>query len=318
MKYVFKLTKLKVKLIFFNYLAIKGKYFIQPVRIIEGTGSEVIDFLNRISTNELMSLKPGQTTGTIFLNEKGRIIGFVKIINNFEKIWIITGKGTENDIFRHLEKYIFNDDVKFTIRDEEFEERTVFYDDMNEYIEFRNKIINQFPFPRNFFYYPDNLYGNTFNIVISEKQKSILTDYLEDYESMSDTELEYYRISNKIPKYPNEINDKVNPLECGLEKYVSYDKGCYTGQEVISRIDSRNKIPRTLKLFKSGYKPVKNDFIYFTQNEKETESGYISSILEYKGEIFCLGFIRTIYFSDENEYYTKINNSEKNKLILIN
>lgn len=317
MKYVFKITKLKVKLIFFIYLALTGKYFIQPSRVIEGTGSEVIDFLNRISTNELRSLKPGQTTGTIFLNDKGRITGFVKILNNFEQIWIITGEGQENIISEHLEKYIFNDDVKFSISEEEYEEMTVFYSEINEYIEFRNEIIKDFPGKRNFYYYTDCLYGNTFNILFPKKSDMMILHYLKKYEQANETELEYYRISNRIPKYPNEINSRVNPLECGLEKYVSLDKGCFTGQEVIARIDSSGKIPKSLKFFKSEKKSSENDMIYLTQNEKETESGFISSVTEYNGEFFCAGFIRTINFSDENEYYTKENN-KKIKLLLIN
>lgn len=317
MKYDFKITKLKVKLIFFIYLALTGKYFIQPSRVIEGTGSEVIDFLNRISTNELRSLKPGQTTGTIFLNDKGRITGFVKILNNFEQIWIITGEGQENNISEHLEKYIFNDDVKFSISEEEYEEMTVFYSEINEYIEFRNEIIKDFPGKRNFYYYTDSLYGNTFNILFPKKSETMILQYLKKYEQANGTELEYYRISNRIPKYPNEINSRVNPLECGLEKYVSLDKGCFTGQEVIARIDSSGKIPKSLKFFKSEKKSSENDMIYLTQNEKETETGFISSVTEYNGEFFCAGFIRTINFSDENEYYTKENN-KKIKLLLIN
>lgn len=298
-------------------MVLKGKYFTEPVRVIEGTGSEVIDFLNRISTNELRILKPGQAAVTLFLNEKARITGIVKILNNFEQIWIITGKGQENNILNHLEKYIFNDDVKFSILNEAYEEMTVFYSDINEYIEFRNKIIKDFPGRRNIHYYTESLYRNTFNILLPEKSGTLILNYLKDYKQADVTELEYYRMSNRIPKYPNEINDRVNPLECGLEKYVSADKGCYTGQEVIARIDSSNKIPKALKFFKSESKAEKNELIYLTQNEKESESGFISSTMEYKDEYFCLGYIRTIHFSDENEYYT-IKNRERIKLTLIN
>ncbi|MBN1633733.1 MAG: hypothetical protein JW917_06175 [Ignavibacteria bacterium] len=285
--------------------------------VIEGRGSEVIDFLNRISSNQLKTLKPGQNAGTIFLNDKGRIIGFAKIINDFERILINTEKGTEKVISEHLEKYIFNDDVKLTLLESEHSETYIFYEDINEYIEFRNEIIKNYSGKRNFFYYTDSLYGNTFNILIKREELHHIFEYLKDYKKADEGMIEYYRIINKIPKYPNEINDTFNPLECGLEKYISLDKGCYTGQEVLARIDSRKKLPKSLKVFKTSTKPGDKGIIYFAQDEKETEVGIITSVTEYKNEIFCLGFIRTIYFSDENEYYV-IKNKEKIKLILIN
>ena len=54
------------------------------------------------------------------------------------------------------------------------------------------------------------------------------------------------RILNCIPKAPNEINEANNPFELGLEKLISWDKGCYIGQEVISRLDTYDKVSRKL------------------------------------------------------------------------
>jgi folate-binding protein YgfZ len=298
-------------------ISLAKKYFIRSVSVIEGRGSEVIDFLNRISTNELRTLKPGQTTGTIFLNEKGRILGFVKIINDFDKITMTVEKGQEHGLLAHLEKYIFSDDVKFSIPEDEYSEIIVFFNEMDEYVEFRNAIIKDYKEIRNLHYYTDSYYGNTFNIFIKTSDTEEIQKFLKEYKHTEGEIPDYYRIINKIPIYPNEINDTVNPLECGLEKYVSPDKGCYTGQEVIARIESRNKLPKSLRVFKSLADPGEKSPINFEINGKETEAGATSSVTEYENEFFCLGFIRTIHFSDENEYYV-IKNKEKIKLILIN
>jgi len=298
-------------------ISLAKKYFIRSVSVIEGRGSEVINFLNRISTNELRTLKPGQTAGTIFLNDKGRILSLAKITNDFEKILIATGKGMEHALFGHLEKYVFNDDVKFSMPEEEYSEITVFYNEMDEYVKFRNAIIKDCKEKKNLHYYTDSFYGNTYNLLLRSDELEEIQKFLKGYTYSGDEIPEYYRIINKIPKEPNEINDGVNPLECGLEKYISLDKGCYTGQEVLARIDSRNKLPKSLRVFKSSTDPGEASPVYSETDGKETEAGAISSVTEYNGNYFCLGFIRTIYFSDEYEYYS-MKNKEKIILILIN
>lgn len=60
---------------------------------------------------------------------------------------------------------------------------------------------------------------------------------------------EAVRISAGIPKMGAELTDKTIPGETGLiELTVSFTKGCYTGQELVARIDSRGgNVPRRLR-----------------------------------------------------------------------
>ena len=46
-----------------------------------------------------------------------------------------------------------------------------------------------------------------------------------------------------------ELTDKTIPAEAGIvERSVSFTKGCYTGQELVARIDSRGgNVPRHLR-----------------------------------------------------------------------
>ncbi len=56
------------------------------------------------------------------------------------------------------------------------------------------------------------------------------------------------RIASGIPAMGSELTDKTIAAEAGLvERSVSFTKGCYTGQELIARLDSRgNNVPRRL------------------------------------------------------------------------
>lgn len=64
---------------------------------------------------------------------------------------------------------------------------------------------------------------------------------------LTDEEVEIWRVVHGIPKFPNELNEEGFPPEAGLEvKAIDYSKGCYIGQEIISRMRTTGKMPRTL------------------------------------------------------------------------
>jgi tRNA-modifying protein YgfZ len=57
------------------------------------------------------------------------------------------------------------------------------------------------------------------------------------------------RIASGIPAMGSELTDKTIAAEAGglVERAVSFTKGCYTGQELVARLDSRgNNVPRRL------------------------------------------------------------------------
>lgn len=69
---------------------------------------------------------------------------------------------------------------------------------------------------------------------------------------MSDTELEAMRVAHGGPAMGREITDKTIPAELGqwvVDSSVSFTKGCFTGQELVARIDSRGgNVPRHLRV----------------------------------------------------------------------
>ena len=66
---------------------------------------------------------------------------------------------------------------------------------------------------------------------------------------MPAADYEAIRIRAGIPRMGAELTDKTIPGETGLiEQTVSFTKGCYTGQELVARIDSRGgNVPRRLR-----------------------------------------------------------------------
>ncbi len=62
-----------------------------------------------------------------------------------------------------------------------------------------------------------------------------------------DEEMEAFRILQRVPAFPQELNADTFPQEAALEKTaMSFSKGCYIGQEILSRIKTTGKMPREL------------------------------------------------------------------------
>jgi folate-binding protein YgfZ len=67
--------------------------------------------------------------------------------------------------------------------------------------------------------------------------------------SLADDELEVLRIRAATPRFPREIDDRVLPAEAGLDaRAISFEKGCYPGQEPVARQHYRGRVNRSLRV----------------------------------------------------------------------
>ena len=67
--------------------------------------------------------------------------------------------------------------------------------------------------------------------------------------TLPDEELERRRIAAGTPRFGRELDDRVLPAEAGLdERAISFDKGCFPGQEPIARQRYRGKVNRRLRV----------------------------------------------------------------------
>ncbi len=70
---------------------------------------------------------------------------------------------------------------------------------------------------------------------------------------LSETLLDLVRIERGIPRWGRELDETTLPHEAGLDRtHVDFHKGCYIGQEVISRLRSVGHVNRELRGFVSA------------------------------------------------------------------
>jgi folate-binding protein YgfZ len=58
---------------------------------------------------------------------------------------------------------------------------------------------------------------------------------------------ETLRVEAGLPAPGGEVDERFNPLELGLDESISFSKGCYTGQEVMARLRTYDKVQRRLR-----------------------------------------------------------------------
>ena len=111
---------------------------------------------------------------------------------------------------------------------------------------------------------------------------------------------EILRVEAGIPKYGVDMDETTIALEAGLgPTHISFTKGCYVGQEIIARIDSRGHTNRALTGFviEAGEAPDAGDKIYGPgEAGAERETGRITSVIVESpakdGSPIALGYVR--------------------------
>lgn len=261
--------------------------------LIKMVGKDTIEFLHRVSTNDLLSTKPFSKKNTLFLNEKGRFISKSILLAFLEEYWVLSDYDPSNRIYSWINKFIIMEDIKT-------EDISIKY----SLLEMSGPQTDSFLVlligdeaakisPEDFRRF--DVDGFTFYLFISSKTTSCsstkiiiesgrLVDFIEHLfriKSVFDLALvgklatDTYRIEKMIPAFPNELNVEVNPHEVNLLNEICTSKGCYIGQEVVARLETYDKVQRRLLKVISTEKIDKT--IKFIYDDNDSEVGEITT-----------------------------------------
>ncbi len=273
--------------------------------LLSVTGDDRLRFLHNQSTNNIQSLKVGEGCDTVFVNSTGRNIDLVSAYVQENQVLLLVSPEQNKRLYDWMDRYIFPFD-KVAIKDisNEYKIFTLMGEKsielLSEWID--NDFLNASEFSHKIITIDDieliitvgcNLKLTGFNLIILQEkatniwkklvaQNPILIDH-KDYEKL--------RILQGRPIPNQELTEEYNPLETGLWDAISFNKGCYIGQETIARLNTYKGVKQKLwgiKLNKS-IDPEKDNII-MVAGEKV---GKVTSYLEADSENFALGYIRT-------------------------
>ncbi|MCX6850395.1 MAG: hypothetical protein NTY98_15860 [Verrucomicrobia bacterium] len=210
------------------------------------TGTDRIRYLNGQVTNDMRQVKPAESLYACVTDVKGRIAADVFVHAEGDSLLLDAEPDLRETLGMRLERYIVADDVELTDVTEEWQ-LWHFWSDAGTPARMESvHCSNGFPH----YSLRSNRFGSTgLDIWLPA---SATTPIFESLPILSEADLETWRILQRIPRWPHELNAETFPPEAGLEaRTMNFTKGCYIGQEVLSRIKTTGKMPREMIAFTS-------------------------------------------------------------------
>jgi tRNA-modifying protein YgfZ len=238
----------------------------KPAAVLRVTGPDAFAFLQSQFSNDLR--RPGverPVTYGLWLNQKGKIQADSFVIQRGAAEFLLVSYDCPAETIRaHLEAHLIADEVEVKDETGEFglmhvfaseviQEASDFHDKINLGEIEVEKLRDVLPTPKaaNVLSWPGRLPKNLCSrdyLALPEE----LADFVKELNeaktcSASEQMVRSTRIGHGIPAIPMDAGPGDLPQEAGLERdAVSFDKGCYLGQEVMARLKSQGQVNRAL------------------------------------------------------------------------
>jgi aminomethyltransferase len=220
------------------------------------TGRDRLDLLHRLSTQDLKALPAGRVASTILTTPIARIVDRIDVLNLSEELLLLTGAGRSTAVRKWLTGYIFfRDEVKLQDVAAERGELVLVGPSAEAVI---GAVLPEAGLPSagevsvldDVVVARLTVLGDAGFVVLPPAASLPL--WLDRLEAQGATRgdeaaFEQLRVRAGEPAASHELTDAYIPLELDLWGSVSFNKGCYIGQEILARMESRGKLARRLR-----------------------------------------------------------------------
>jgi folate-binding protein YgfZ len=228
------------------------------------TGADALDLLHRLSTQDLLRLKPGHGTATVLTSDKGRIIDLLTVWHVPDHLLLLTSAGNQGAVLAWIDRYTITEDAQTA---DVTSGTGLLYlfgpnavqvagalagKDVRGLPLFHHTPVIVGGMPATLARAPA-IAGDGFHLLVAHGAQTaavraaLLTlGAAHGLVETSHDAFEMLRIEAGQPAFGCELDERFNPLEAGLRPHISFDKGCYIGQEVVARLDTYDKVQRAL------------------------------------------------------------------------
>lgn len=213
------------------------------------------DFLHRMTTNNINALRPGQSAVTVLTSPTARVLFVFTVLARPDDLLLLTAPGQGPALARHLRGQIFfMDKVKLEDVGSAWARLRVTGPQAATAvaalgIDAAGLAANAWAAAGEVaaIHQPDYDLPGYEVIVPAADHATVLTALQNADAVMIDAATaEARRIELGRPAAGAELTEDVNPLEAGLAWTCADNKGCYTGQEIIARQITYDKVTKTL------------------------------------------------------------------------
>jgi folate-binding protein YgfZ len=189
----------------------------RPRSFVAVRGPDAEDFLQRMVSNDVAALQPGESCDALLLTPKGRLVAPLRVWRRGPDDYLLLSEPELGEVIRStFVRARFA--AKCEIEPEEHTSAVVLGDGA------------------------DGIACPDYGVPAREVLDAVDGD-------PDAGELERLRIEAGTPRWGKELDDRVLPAEAGLdERAISFTKGCYPGQEPIARLRYRGKVNRRLRV----------------------------------------------------------------------
>ena len=231
--------------------------------LLQFTGSDRLPFLQGMLSNDLKLLKPFEGQYATLLTQQGKVIADVRVLCSLNSFYLDFWESLGEKILAHLNRYLVADEVEIADRSEEYSTLSI-QGPRSE------ALLHELVGPMELLGQPlqhamvtvdgvaicivraSHTGEHGYDLIIPLKDLHGIARRLTDLggqfsASWVGAEAQnILRVEAGIPRYGVDFNEDNLLLEVGIDYAVSFNKGCYLGQEVVERIRSRGHVNKKL------------------------------------------------------------------------
>lgn len=223
-----------------NSTTCAGIFWWKPAAWLRVSGPDAATFLQGQFTNDLRALEKQPAVYGLWLTVKGKVVADSFVLRGAatEEFWVGSYFSPAAAIRERLESHIIADDVVVEDVTSEWSAVSIFDSDAPAAGSAAQADGFVFPGRRGV--------GGVEWVFRHEGIESVRTRLAGRRELLAE-EVARWRIAAGIPAIPADVGPADLPNEGGLEAdAISYNKGCYAGQEVMARLKSMGQVRRRL------------------------------------------------------------------------
>jgi folate-binding protein YgfZ len=248
------------------------------------TGADRLRFLNGQITNDLRKASEASAIEGCVLNAKGKTNAHIFVSASGESFLIDAAADLRETLKIRLERYVIADDVQIEDVTDQFSLFHVLSQRSPALESGRIVSVRRFAEPG-------------WDIWVDAAQQGALLQELSLRWTLCDSDAaEVMRIEQGIPRWSRELTEEIIPIEANLEqRTIDYQKGCYIGQEVISRMKMSGQTNKRLcGLISVDDIPLQQGMKLVPPSAPGKEVGWITSATrsETIGKEIALGYVK--------------------------
>jgi tRNA-modifying protein YgfZ len=224
-------------------------------------GKDRAALLQRLSTNDIARLRPGQGARTVLTTPIGRIIDVLTVHALEDALLIVSSPGQGGPVWAHLKKNIFfNDQVSLEAAGRSHGQLALYGPSAAALLEQVSGAVLSELRPQHtatielvgvqvLLARREPIGGASFTLYLPAEQLDAVRDALvaNGVVPLDAGTLDILRVERGYGAFGRELSQEYIPLETGLLDAVSFTKGCYVGQEIIARMESRGRLAKVLR-----------------------------------------------------------------------